>query len=188
MRQKDIFKKLLLVTVLVLMLLPFLVSFSQGLTDIFNRFTLYTWLQRHVVPFEAKLVALLLSFLGIEGLVTPGSEFALLLGLPGGRILPVKLAWNCLGWQSMLLLGLTYATGLRGNYTKFSKLNVAVSGFLGTFLINLLRMTAITALMYYRNDIAARIVHDYAAMFVALAWMVFFWWFSYSYVLESKEN
>lgn len=188
MKQKQIFKKLLLVTVLVLMALPFLVTFSQALTDIFNRFSLYIWLQRYVVPFEAKLVVALLSFLKIEGVVTPGSEFALLLKLPSEAILPVKLAWNCLGWQSMLLLGLTFATGLRGNYTIFSKLNVAVSGFLGTFMVNLFRMTAITALMYFRNDIAARVVHDYVAMLAALLWMIFFWWFAYSFIFEERKT
>ncbi len=186
--QKKIFKRLFLVTVLVLMLLPFLTAFSQVLTNIFNRLALYVWFESYVVPFEAKLVVSLLSFLGIQGVVTPGHEFAMYLGLHEGKVLPVKLAWNCLGWQSGILLSLTYLTGLRGPYTAFSKIQVVVSGFLGTFLVNLMRMTAITALMYWRNDIAARVVHDYVAMFVALVWMIFFWWFVYSYVLEEKKT
>ena len=186
-KQKEIFKKLLAATALILLILPVLVIFSQGLTDLFDRFALYTWLQRVVVPFEAKLVVSLLSRLGIEGLVTPGSEFAMLLKLPGGAILPVKLEWNCLGWQSFLLFGLTILTGLRGGYTIFSKFLCVVFGVLGIFWTNILRITGFTALMYYRNDIAAMILHDYVAVLVALLWLFFFWYFSYSFVLEERR-
>jgi exosortase/archaeosortase family protein len=93
-----------------------------------------------------------------------------------------------LGWQSMILLALTLVTGLRGPYTLFSKLEVIVFGVLGTFLSNLFRMALITSLAYYWNNVAAMIIHDYFAMFVALIWMVFFWWFSYAYLLDERQS
>jgi len=63
-----------------------------------------------------------------------------------------------------------------------------VFGVLGAFLSNLFRMAFNTSLAYYWNSLAAMIIHDYFASFIALIWMVFFWWFSYSFVLEPKAE
>ena len=188
MREKRVFKKILAVTAVVLAVLPVLVTFSAILTELFNRMQWYVWLQETVVPFEARLVAVLVKVVGIRGFVTPGQQFAMVLEKPGGELLPVALEWNCLGWQSLVLLGLTLVTGLRGPYTIFSKLEVVVFGVLGTFLSNLFRMALSTTLAYYWNRVAAMIIHDYFAMFIALVWMVFFWWFSYAYLLDTKRD
>ena len=177
--QKRVFKRILAITAVVLAILPVLVTFSSILTDIFNRFQWYLLLQQTVVPFEARLVAVVIKAVGISGLVTPNQQqFAMILERPGQDYLPVQLSWNCLGWQSLVLLGLTLVTGLQGPYTRFSKLQVIVIGVLGTFLSNIFRMAFITSLAYYWNNVAAMIVHDYFAMFIALVWMIFFWWFS----------
>jgi exosortase/archaeosortase family protein len=188
MREKRVFKKILAVTAVVLAVLPVLVTFSAILTEIFNRMQWYRWIQETVVPFEARLVAVLIKPVGITGMVTPGQQFAMVLEKPGGELLPVSLEWNCLGWQSLILLGLTFVTGLQGSYKLFSKLEVVLFGVLGTFLSNIFRMALITALAFYWNNVAAMIIHDYFAMFVALLWMVFFWWFSYAYILEVREE
>jgi exosortase/archaeosortase family protein len=184
--QKATFKKLFAAVAILLAVLPFIVTFSAALTSFFNKIGWYIALQRFVVPFEARLVAVLLRVVNIRGVVTPGSNFAMLLERPGQSYLPVSLEWNCLGWQSLVMLGLTLATGLRGNWKLLSKLEVVLVGILGTFLVNLFRMAFITALAYYVNEIAARIIHDYFAAFAALIWLIFFWWFSYSFVLEER--
>ena len=186
-QQKRVFKRILAVTAVVLAVLPFLVTFSAILTGIFNRMQWYVWIQEYIVPFEARLVAVLIRLVGITGVVTPGQSFAMLLERPGQDWLPVVLSWNCLGWQSLVLLGLTLVTGLQGPYKLFSKLEVVLFGVLGTFLSNVFRMALITSLAYYWNNVAAMIIHDYFAMFVALIWMVFFWWFSYAYLLDVKK-
>jgi exosortase/archaeosortase family protein len=186
MREKRVFKKILAITAVVLAVLPVLVTFSAILTEVFNRMQWYTWIQDNVVPFEARLVAVVIRLAGITGMVTPGQQFAMVLEKPGGEFLPVELSWNCLGWQSMVLLGLTLMTGLQGPYKLFSKFEVVLFGVLGTFLSNIFRMALITAMAYYWNNVAAMIIHDYFAMFVALIWMVFYWWFSYAYILEIR--
>jgi len=187
MKQKQVFKKIFIVAAIVLSVLPALVTFSAALTTLFNRMGWYVWLQRLVVPFEARLVAVLIKLVGIKAMVTPGESYAMVLAKPEGELLPVALEWNCLGWQSMILLALTLTTGLRGEYGFASKLETIVFGVLGTFLSNLIRMAIIVSLAFYWNSFAAMIVHDYFAAFVALIWMIFFWYFSYSYILEEKK-
>ena len=188
MNQKNTFKKLLAGTAIILAALPFMVTFSAALTSLFNKIGAYVWLQNFVVPFEARLVVVLLRLVDIKGVAASEARFDILLERPGQPYLPVELSWNCLGWQSLILLGLTLITGLHGNWKFISKLETVVLGILGTFLVNLFRMAAITTLMYYWNEIAARVVHDYVAAFVALVWLIFFWWFSYAFVLEAKAG
>ena len=186
MEQKATFKKLFAGVAILLAVLPFVVTFSAVLTEVFDKIGAYVWLQDKIVPFEARIVAVLLRGVNIKGVVTPGQSFAMLLERPGQSALPVQLQWNCLGWQSMVLLGLTLATGLRGAWKRFSKLEVVILGVVGTFLINVFRMAFITSLAYYWNSVAAMIIHDYFAAFIALIWLIFFWWFSYSFILEPK--
>ena len=186
--QKQTFKKLLAGTAILLAVLPFIVTFSAVLTSLFNKIGAYVWLQNIVVPFEARLVAVLLKLVHINGVITPGQSFAMILERSGKPALPVQLEWNCLGWQSLVLLGITLITGLRGNWKSMSKLEVVILGVLGTFLVNIFRMAFVTSMAYYVDEIAAMIIHDYLAAFAALLWLIFFWWFSYSFILESKSD
>ena len=61
-------------------------------------------------------------------------------------------------------------------------------GFTGTLLVNIFRMSIIAIGIYYVNSLAAQIVQDYFAAFLTLIWLIFFWWFSYAYVLEEKAS
>lgn len=187
MSQKNTFKKLFAAVAILLAVLPLVVTFSAVLTNIFERIGAYVWLQDIVVPFEARIVAVLLRVVNIKGVVTPGASFAMLLERPGDSYLPVQLEWNCLGWQSLLLLGLTLVTGLWGNWKALSKAETILLGIMGTFLINIFRMAFITTLAYYWNNVAAMIIHDYFAAFISLIWLIFFWWFSYNFILEERK-
>ncbi|QQS39287.1 exosortase/archaeosortase family protein [Candidatus Woesebacteria bacterium] len=185
MNQKKVFKDILIVTAIVLSLLPVIVTFSAILTTLFDKLSWYVWLQREVVPVESRMVAVLVKVVGIDAQITSHINFSMVL-TRGETIIPVQLEWNCLGWQSMILLVTTFVTGLRGRYKLSSKIETVIIGILGTFLSNLFRMAFIVTLAYYWNSFAAMIIHDYFASFIAVAWMLFFWWFSYSYVLDEK--
>ncbi len=186
MKQKNTFKKLLAGISIILALLPVIVTFSAVMTRFLNTREWYLVLQNVVVPFEARIVSGLLNYVNISSFIIPNSHFALFLE-KGPVLMPVDIEWNCLGWQSMVLLGITIATGLRGNWDIMSKTQVVVFGFVGTFLVNILRMVLIISLAYYVDSFAALIVHDYFAALVALLWLLFYWWFSYRYILVPKE-
>lgn len=185
--RKELFKKIFLVLVIILSVLPLIVTFSSVLTTIFQKMSWYVYLEDYLVPFESRLVVVLIKLVGITGQVASKENFSLVL-LKEGIVIPVKLEWNCLGWQSMILLVITMVMGLRGRYSFGSKLQTLIIGILGTFIINLFRIAFIVILAYYWNSFAAIIIHDYFASFVALIWMLFFWWFCYSYVLELKKD
>lgn len=182
MRQKQVFRTIFALLAILLVILPFLVSFNEALTKLVEKFALYSWIQDQIVPIEVKIVTLLLSMVGISvGAAQNGFWVK-------GTFL--EMTWNCIGWQSLLLLTITLVVGLKsGNFTHLSKLEAITIALLGTFIINLLRLTFIVILFTISRPIYAILYHDYLAAIITVVWLIFFWWFAYAHVLEEKiEN
>jgi len=180
MRQKRTFTTIFALLAVFLAVLPFLVTFNEALTHIVERLRLYMWIQERIVPLEVKMVGVLVSPLGINYLahqngMTVNGTYA-------------GMTWNCIGWQSLLLLIITLVVGLRGNYTLVSKIETVLIGLLGTFLVNMARLVFIVILLAYSRPLFAVVYHDYLAAIVTILWLFGFWWFSYSYVLEEETD
>ena len=187
MNQKRTFQIIFIFLALLLVLLPFVTTFNSVLTSLINQIGWYKKLQEFAVPFEARFIVIVLRFIGIPSyLAQPGDTMSFYV-LKEYEYWPVQLQWNCLGWQSLLLLTISFLAGLQGNFSLRSKIECIFIGVLGTFLVNIARMVFITAGVYYVNTIFANLIHDYFAALTTIIWLLLFWWFSYSYVLETKE-
>lgn len=178
MKQKRTFAIIFALLAVFLAILPFLVTFNEILTHMVERFRLYMWVQERIVPIEVKMVGVLVSPLGIDYLAHQNGMTVN--GIYAG------MTWNCIGWQSLLLLIITLIVGLRGNYTLWSKVETILIGLLGTFLVNLLRLTLIVIILAYSRPLFAVVYHDYLAAIVTILWLFGFWYFSYAFVLEEK--
>lgn len=180
MREKKTFTIIFVLLAVLLAVLPLLVTFNEVLTKTVEHFGLYMWVQDRIVPMEIRMVSVLLSPLPInfaayqEGFIVNGTF--------------LRMTWNCIGWQSLLLLTITVVVGLRsGSYTLLSKAEMVLIGLLGTFIINLIRLTFIVALFAISRPLYAVVYHDYLAAIVTIIWLFFFWWFAYSFVLKEKS-
>lgn len=180
MREKRTFTIIFALLAVLLAILPFLVSFNEILTHLVEKFGLYMWVQNIIVPLEVKMVGVLVSPSGIRYLAHPGGMTV------NGTY--AQMTWNCLGWQSLLLFLITLLFGLQGNYTLQSKIEAVLIGLLGTFFVNLLRLTIIVFLLAYSRPLFAIVYHDYLAAIVTIIWLFGFWYFSYSCVLEEKSR
>lgn len=185
--EKKTFQLLFAALAVLLMILPFVTTFNSVLTSVVNKIGLYRTVQNMIVPFESRLIVTLVQLLGIPAFLAPAGERAAFYLLKGKEYFPVELQWNCLGWQSLLLLGLSLLVGLQGNFTRLSRVECVLIGLLGTFSVNLFRMVFITLGIYYINTVFALLIHDYFAALTTIAWLFFFWWFSYSFVLEKRQ-
>jgi exosortase/archaeosortase family protein len=85
------------------------------------------------------------------------------------------ISWNCIGWQSLILLGISLATGLRGNYTWPARAQVAILGVLGTIFVNLFRVTLVCVLAALAGRLPAVIFHDYGGTVLIVVWLFGFW-------------
>ena len=177
--KKETFKNIFFVLVVILVILPFLTTFSEQLTGLMQKKPIYLFIQNHIVPYEVRIVGMILNLLHIP------------VGFSGDSLQVnsqnLRVTWNCLGWQSILFLLVSMATGLQGQFKTLAKLEAVAIGILGTFWINILRIVFISILGGYFPSVFAVVFHDYFATLITALWLFFFWWFAYNFVLEPKQ-
>lgn len=176
---KDTIRFVIILFVIVLIVLPFATTFNEFLTRVVENTGLYRYIRSSFVPYVSSIMAVVLNFL-------PGLD---VLSLPYGVVVngvDVNVSWNCLGWQGFLLFFASLIFGLRGNFTFLSKARVVIFGFFGTFLINVFRLVFTAALVGWSPRLFVILFHNYFMTFVSILWLFFFWWFSYTYIVEEN--
>lgn len=169
------------VAAVALLLLPFVTTFDDLLTGA----ALRVGLDAHIsglVPAESRMVVAVLNLLGV-GASAHGAYIHV-----EGLVSALFISWNCVGWQSALLLGLTMTTGLRGRHTPTAVLQVLLAGLLGTFLINIARVTLVCLLAARAGYLAATLFHDYGGTLMLIAWLFAFWSAAYRWVLSGGDR
>lgn len=183
-QQKNIFLYTFLLLVMVLLVTPFMTTFNDLLTRLVMSVDGYKFIQDVIVPWEIRLVGVLLLPFGLQPAIV-GQYLA----IGGEEPFIIDIAWNCIGWQSILFFIMTAWVGLQGDrYTASSKWKAFLIGLFGTFLVNLLRIALVVLVAYYSGQKVALYVHDYGSTFAVIGWLFFFWWFSYSFVLEEPDQ
>lgn len=183
MEEKSTFKLLFIILAIALLLLPLVTTFNEFLTQVVMKFELYRLIQNFIVPFETRAVVVVLRTVGIQSFPTLTSVNIGKATTIGNNI---TISWNCIGWQSFILLLITLATGLQGSYRLLGKIQTIIIGVLGTFLLNILRVSLVIIIAYRLNPSLAVIFHDYFSTIFIILWLFFFWWFVYTFVLERK--
>ncbi|HKZ34817.1 MAG TPA: hypothetical protein VJ179_03060 [Patescibacteria group bacterium] len=180
--KKSVFLVLLIFFSLLLGFLPLVVVTQDALTRLVEKNVFYLWIEKNIVPLEAKMMGVVLLRMGYDFAYAPLTQTLFV------NDLPMKITWNCLGWQSMLFLLLTFGVGFGRKYRFFSVMEAVGIGLLGTLLINIGRML-LTVFLATSLPVVFRIVfHDYLAAVMTIVWLFVYWWFAYSYVLEEKHR
>lgn len=178
MRKKQTFLTIFIFAAVILAILPFVTTLNELMTRLVENAHVYQVIERYIVPWEVRLIGVLLAPFDLE-----------FTAVPDGMVINdvyVHLSWNCIGWQGMLLLLITFVGGFQGDYTTLSKVEAALIGILGTFEVNLLRMAITSLLAVYHGQLFAIIFHDYFAAFVFIVWLIVYWWFVYAFVLQQS--
>src|SRR5260370_642046 len=126
----------------VLMLVPLVTTFDDFLTSWALQLGVNNPLQS-IVPVEARMVVSLLGVIGVRA-AAAGSDIVVWDG--AGSMHTLFISWNCIGWQSLILLGISFFSGLRGRQALRSRLQVIVIGACRTMLLNLARLAMVAAL------------------------------------------
>jgi exosortase/archaeosortase family protein len=173
-----------LIFVIILVILPFWLTVQDILTRIVMSFSWYRLIQNGIVPYELRTIQTILHTLGFS---TQAGE-AYIQWVSHGQVKEViYLAWNCIGWQTFILFIVTLISGLSGNHTWSSKVETFLIGLLGTYLMNIFRLTLVIVVYISTGRLFGTIFHDYFSNIFTLCWLFFFWWLSYRYVLVEKE-
>jgi exosortase/archaeosortase family protein len=167
-----------------LMLLPLVTTFDDLLTSWAMLLGADNPLQT-IVPVEARMVVGMLGLVGIHAAAS-GSHMVVWDG--GGAMHTLFISWNCIGWQSLVLLGVSLLSGLRGRHPLEARFQVIVIGVAGTMLLNLLRVAAVAGIAATVGVTPAVLFHDYGGTILLIAFLFVFWIFVQRWILGSAPS
>jgi exosortase/archaeosortase family protein len=178
-RTTPVFAMLLALTAVALMVLPFVSTFDDLLTVIGMRLSIAAPLQS-IVPAEVHVTVFMLGLLGIHA-GAAGNQ--LVVWNSSGAPQTLFISWNCVGWQSLILLGLSLMVGLRGPMALTTRLELIVLGVVGTVLVNIARITVVCLLAALAGYLPAVLFHDYGGTLLLVGWLFAFWLLTYRWLV-----
>ena len=177
------FQLVIIVACITFLVMPFVTTFNELLTKIIMKIELYKIIQNSIVPFEAGMIVASLKLINIDSFATLTGVSLLKNGIP----INIYISWNCIGWQSVILLFMSLFVGLKGPFTLASKIETILIGILGTILINIIRIGLVIVIAYYFGEMPAIIFHDYVSTLFIISWLIFYWLFCYRYILHHTD-
>jgi exosortase/archaeosortase family protein len=166
-----------------LMVLPLVTTFDEMLTAWAMLLGANNPLQA-IVPAESRMVVSLLSIFGVHAAAS-GSHLVVWDG--AGSMHVLFISWNCIGWQSLVLFGVSLISGLRGGHSFESRLQVVCIGVAGTMLLNLLRVSAVAWLAASVGVAPAILFHDYGGTILFVGYLFAFWAFAQRWILPAPS-
>ena len=166
-------------TCAMLMLLPLVTTFNDLLTSWAMGLGANNPLQT-IVPVEARMVVGLLGLVGVHAAAS-GSYLVVWDG--AGAMHTLFISWNCIGWQSLVLVGVSFLTGLRGSHPLEARAQVVIIGIAGTMLLNLMRVAAVAAIAATIGVGPAVFFHDYGGTLLVIGFLFAFWMFVQRWIL-----
>jgi exosortase/archaeosortase family protein len=182
--RRSVYIGLVAATCAMLLVLPFVTTFDEFLTVVTRQFGLVHPLLSLAEP-EARSVVAILGFVGVKAQAAGGELYV---WDSTGQRQAILISTTCIGWQSLLLLGLSCLVGLRGSFTTESRVQVVLIGVLGTILVNLLRMTVVCLVAAEFGFWPAVIVHDYGGTLIIVVWLFAFWAFVHRWILAGEPS
>ena len=167
-----------------LMVLPLITTFDDFLTTWALRIGANTPLQA-LVPEEARMVV---SLLGVVGIHAAAAGNYMVVWDGSGSMHTLLISWNCIGWQSLVLFGVSLVSGLRGRQSLEARIQVLIIGVAGTMLLNLLRVAAVAALAATWGQTPAVLFHDYGGTLMMVGWLFAFWIFVQRWILPEEPS
>ena len=175
---------LIALTCALFMVLPLVTTFDDLLTAWAMQLGANNPLQA-IVPVEARMVVSLLGLIGIHAAAS-GSHLVVWDG--AGSMHVLFISWNCIGWQSLILFGVSLISGLRGGHSFESRLQVVCIGLAGTMLLNLLRVSAVALIAATVGVAPAILFHDYGGTILFVGFLFAFWAFAQRWILFSGPS
>jgi exosortase/archaeosortase family protein len=175
---------LVAMTCALLMLLPFVTTFDDLLTSWALQLGANNPLQG-IVPIEARMVV---GLLGVVGIHAAASGSHIVIWDAAGSMHTLFISWNCIGWQSLILLGISFFSGLRGQQSLEARAQVVLIGIAGTMLLNLMRVAAVAAIAATIGQTPAILFHDYGGTILVVGWLFVFWIFVQRWLLQAPAR
>jgi len=170
---------LIALTCALLMVLPLVTTFDDLLTSLAMGLGANNPLQA-IVPVESRIVVRMLGLLGVHAAAS-GSHMVVWDG--SGSMHTLFISWNCIGWQSLILFGVSLISGLRGGHGLEMRVQVILIGVTGTMLLNLVRVALVALIAATVGVGPAIFLHDYGGPVLFVGFLFAFWAFAQRWIL-----
>jgi len=180
-RRDNVNLTLIAIACALLMVLPLVTTFDELLTAWAMSLGANNPLQA-IVPAESRMVV---GILGVIGVHAAASGSHLVVWDTAGSMHTLFISWNCIGWQSLVLFGISLLTGLRGGHSLEARAQVVVIGLAGTMLLNLVRVSLVAVVAATIGVGPAVFFHDYGGTVLFLAFLFAFWAFAQRWILAA---
>ncbi|HET9847816.1 MAG TPA: exosortase/archaeosortase family protein [Candidatus Dormibacteraeota bacterium] len=174
-RTTPVFAMLMAITAVVLVILPFVTTFDDLLTAVGMHLGIAGPLQA-IVPAEVRVTVVLLGVFGVHA-AAAGDQ--LVVWNSRGAAQTLFISWNCVGWQSLIVLAISLVVGLRGPMSPGSRIEVILFGILGTVLVNITRIAIVCLLAAAAGYLPAVLFHDYGGTLMLVVWLFTFWFIAF---------
>lgn len=165
-----------------LAVMPVLSTSGELLTNAAMASGLDQALGQWIAPLEGRLAHGVLALIGLRS----WPDGSLLAVSDGVRSTAVYISWNCVGWQTVLFLGVSMIAGLQGAYTTSSRLTAALVGLLGILALNVVRIAVVAVVSLYLGRLAATVVHDQGTIISTVAYLMAYWTFAFRSLLVAR--
>jgi len=129
----------------------------------------------------AGLMVSALNVIGVSSTLSSGHYVALTLS--NGQPVVLDVEGACTGLQGILAFGMLSTMALLDTKPKLSMLiPIFAIGFLGAFLINILRLFVVFLTFEYLGVDAGTNMHFYFGYVIFIAWVLVFWAFAFKYL------
>jgi exosortase len=109
--------------------------------------------------------------------------------VPDGTFLQLDVASSCTGLQGILAFGLLSTMALLDLKPKVSRLvPIFAIGFIGAFLINIVRLLVVFLTFEFLGVDAGTTMHVYFGYIVFIVWVLVFWAFAFKFLLPSRAQ
>jgi exosortase/archaeosortase family protein len=170
---------LIALTCALLMVLPLVTTFDELLTAWAMQLGANNPLQA-IVPAESRMVV---TMLGLAGVHAAASGSHLVVWDTSGSMHTLFISWNCIGWQSLILFGVSLITGLRGGHALEMRVQVVVIGAAGIMLLNLVRVALVALIAATAGVAPAVFFHDYGGTLLFIGYLFAFWALAQRWIL-----
>src|SRR5207244_13622949 len=100
-----------------------------------------------------------------------------------GSMHTLFITWNCIGWQRLILFGVSLISGLRGGHGLEMRVQVILIGVAGTMLLNLVRVALVALIAATVGVGPAIFLHDYGGTVLFVGFLFAFWAFAQRWIL-----
>ena len=148
-------------TIWILLVALSVLPLINNMNDIMAKLAMTTglniYLKRNVVPTMTSTISILLRHVfQIENIAVGSSVF-----VKAHEVYhELYIGWNCVGWQSLILLLFSIVTGLAGDWSLKSKLKCSIIGLESIIAINIARILAIAMVLIKFGPGTAVLFHD----------------------------